>query len=294
MNSDFLIAILSGTGAFLGWGIADFFAKKTVSKIGDLKTLFWAQTFGILPIFIYFLFNFSIPQISLSKILILSFYTVTHALAYLMYYRAFEKGQVSIISPISASYAAFAVLASAFIFKEALNPVVLIGIVIVLLGIFLTSIDIKGLKDGSLDKKDTAKGLPQVLLAVLIFSFWYPFWDNFVSGQNWLFWVLALRIGISLTALLFSGSPSKVKFKDRSLFKWLLLVGLFDVSAYLSLTWGYSATKYTSVVSVLSAAYSLPTLILARVFLKEKLQKVQWLGALSIIGGLIYLAFIGS
>ena len=29
-------------GGMFGWGLADFFAKKTIDKIGDIQTLAWA------------------------------------------------------------------------------------------------------------------------------------------------------------------------------------------------------------------------------------------------------------
>lgn len=77
------------------------------------------------------------------------------------------------------------------------------------------------------------------------------------------------------------------------IWKLLFLIGLFDGGAYLTLSWGFGATTFTSVVTMLSAAYSLPTLILARIFLKEKLTPNQWVGVLSIILGLVLLSGIG-
>lgn len=295
MSSELLIAVLGGGGAMLGWGIADFFAKKTVDKIGDVKTLFWAQAFGIIPIFVYYLFNFSLPVITLSTILGLLFYASLDGFGYILFYKALEKGKVSIISPVVAAYAAFAVLISAIFLKETLTLSILLGIGIVFIGIMLTSLDFKGLRDASIDKKDIVKGIPEALVAVVLFSIWFPFWDKFVSSGDWLVLVLGLRIAISLIVLSYAKVTKEgVSIKDSSLWKWLLVIGLFDGGAYITLTWGFGATTLTSVVSVLSAAFSLPTLILARIFLKEKLQPAQWLGVLSIIGGLVWLSFVGG
>jgi len=46
MDNSLAVAILGGLGAMLGWGFADFFAKKTVDRIGDLASLVWAHLFG--------------------------------------------------------------------------------------------------------------------------------------------------------------------------------------------------------------------------------------------------------
>lgn len=294
MNQELIIAILGGLGAMLGWGIADFFAKKTVDRIGDVKTLFWAQTLGILPLFTYFLLNYSTPHITISELSLLVLYGIIDAFGYIFFYKALEKGQVSVVSPVLATFAAFAVLISAFLFKEQILPIRWLALGVVFTGILLTSVDLKGLRDGSLDKKDLAKGLPETFAGVALFAIWFPLWDNFVSKGNWAFLVVGLRFVISLTVLLFAKSTKiRLMVKEIDIWKLLILIGLFDGGAYLTLTYGFGATTLTSVVTMLSAAYSLPTLILARIFLKEKLAASQWVGVLSIIGGLVFLAGTG-
>lgn len=294
MGQEIVIASLGGLGAMLGWGIADFFAKKTVDRIGDVKTLFWAQTIGILPLLTYFLLNYSTPHITVSVLSLLILYGIIDAFGYLFFYKALEKGQVSVVSPILATFAAFAVLISAFLFKEQILPIRWLALGVVFTGILLTSVDLKGLRDGSLDKKDLAKGLPETFVGIALFAIWFPLWDNFVSKGDWAFLVTALRVVISLTVLLFAKSTKiRLRVKEIDIWKLLVLIGLFDGGAYLTLTWGFGATTLTSVTTMLSAAYSLPTLILARVFLKEKLAVNQWVGVLSIIGGLVFLAGTG-
>lgn len=294
MNQEIIVAILGGVGAMLGWGIADFFAKKTVDKIGDVKTLFWAQTLGILPLLVYFLLNYSTPHITVSAISLLVLYGIIDAFGYTFFYKALEKGKVSVVSPILATFAAFAVLISAFLFGEQILPIKWLALGVVFAGILLTSIDLRGLRDGSLDKEDLVKGLPETFAGVALFAIWFPLWDNFVSKGDWAFLVLGLRAVISLTVLLFAKSTKiRLVVKEVDIWKLLILIGLFDGGAYLTLTWGFGATTLTSVVTMLSAAYSLPTLILARIFLKEKLAVNQWIGVVSIIGGLVLLAGTG-
>ena len=46
MQSALTIAVLAGLGGMLGWGAADFFAKKTIDKIGAIASLVWAHIFG--------------------------------------------------------------------------------------------------------------------------------------------------------------------------------------------------------------------------------------------------------
>jgi hypothetical protein len=46
MSNSLTAALVAGLGGMLGWGFADFFAKKTIDKIGDLPSLVWAHLFG--------------------------------------------------------------------------------------------------------------------------------------------------------------------------------------------------------------------------------------------------------
>jgi drug/metabolite transporter (DMT)-like permease len=290
MNNELLFAIIGGVGAMLGWGISDFFAKKTVDKIGDTVALFWMQALGIIPLCLFFLFNFDVSGITLSQVPYVILWGLVDGAGYLMFYRALERGKVSIVSPIVASYSAFSVLISALVFGEQLSSRILLVLGVIFTGIMLTSIDFKEVKKDGFDKKDLVKGVPEALIGVVLFSIWFPFWDNFVSGGNWLVLVILLRSVITLFLFgVTKVSKLSIVVKDSQVVKWLMIIGLLDAIAYLTLTWGYGVTSYTSLISVLSATFSLPTLLLARIFLKEKLQLSQWGGIALILLGLALL-----
>ena len=116
MTTGLEIAIITGLLGMLGWGLADFFTKKTVDRIGDLRTQFWSQLFGIIPVMIYLFFNFELPDFTLRTISYLVGVSISGAIAILLFFRALTKGKLSVISPVYNSWAAFVVLVSFFIF----------------------------------------------------------------------------------------------------------------------------------------------------------------------------------
>ena len=61
--SDLAIATLAGLGGMVGWGLADFFAKRTIDQIGDLSTLFWSQALGVIPVLALFATRREIPTL---------------------------------------------------------------------------------------------------------------------------------------------------------------------------------------------------------------------------------------
>jgi drug/metabolite transporter (DMT)-like permease len=68
------------------------------------------------------------------------------------------------------------------------------------------------------------------------------------------------------------------------------LIGLCDIGAYSAVAFGFGATSHPSVIVVLSSTFSLPTLLLARVFLKERLGHTQKLAACTILAGTVLVA----
>ena len=58
MPSGFFIAIAAGFGGMLGWGFADFFAKKTIDEIGSTASLVWGHAFGVLALGFIALYQF--------------------------------------------------------------------------------------------------------------------------------------------------------------------------------------------------------------------------------------------
>jgi len=289
MNQELMIAILSGSGAMLGWGTADFLAKKAIRKIGDLTALFWVMIFGILPLLIYYLFNFSVVSISLNQWLWLGLFGLMDGGGYIFFYKALEKGQVSIISPLTASYAAIAVLISVLIFKEQITSIRWVALGLVFVGIMFTSIDFRALKE--VGSRKIAKGVPEAMVNIILYGSFYPVWDNFLKTSNWIVMILLLRVIVAIMVGLFVRYRKVVvKVKGSKMILWLLVIGGLEGLAYFSTTWGLEITSFTSVVAVLGAAFSLPTVILARIFLKERVERVQLLGIVGIIGGLVLIA----
>lgn len=165
---------------------------------------------------------------------------------------------------------------------------------IIFCGVFLTSFDPKQLKKDVKQKSNLKKGIISAIGAVIVFMFWYPLWDQYISDKNWIGLVLVLRIFNSLVVLIYMlATKMKILVKDKEVFFWLIITGLLDAIACIAMTWGFGASTYTSVVTVLGSAFMVPTLVMARIFLKEKLTPLQWVGILGIVSGLICMGLVG-
>jgi drug/metabolite transporter (DMT)-like permease len=291
MHSTLFIALLAGLGSMVGWGTADFFAKKTIDEIGDIRTLFWQQLIGIVPLGALFLINPDTPNFGYLDPWFLIILGITSALLYLPLYTGFGKGQVSLLSPIFASYSVVVVLLSVLILGESLSLSRITAIIITFLGILLISTDLQDLGKSFHKRLFNLAGLPEVLFAMVGYSFWLLYLDKFINGKQWVFCLLVIRTVSALTLFIYASMKRiKLWFADKRLWKFLICIGLFDVAAYSFVSYGFSHTQYPSVIAVLSATFSLPTIILARIFLKERFSKSQAIAAVIIICGIVLIS----
>jgi drug/metabolite transporter (DMT)-like permease len=81
----------------------------------------------------------------------------------------------------------------------------------------------------------------------------------------------------------------KVTVSWRGAWKYLILIGACEILAYVGVSWGYGATSRTSIVALVSGAFSLPTIVLARIFLKERTGWLQALASGLIVAGIALL-----
>lgn len=290
MNQELFIAVMAGLGGMLGWGTADFFAKKSIDKIGAIRSLFWAQLLGILPLLLLLaLGDYDSPfsnSSSIYSILALGFFS---AVSYIPAYIAFGKGKLSLISPVFASYSALVVLLSAIILKQTLTPSQTVAILIVILGILLISTNPKELLHMIRNRsRGVMKGLPEILVAVLSYSIWLIALYSFLNNKDWVPILLLIRVFATLTLGTYLTLKSEdLFFKDKEVWKFLPIIGLFDVGAFASVSWGYSNTEQVAIITVLTATFSIPTIILARIFLKEKVSIYQTIASAIIILGIV-------
>ena len=295
-----LIAVLAGLGGMIGWGLADFFAKKTIDQIGDVISMVWAHVFGtiafgllVLVNILFFNQTIGLPS-GLNGWLILFIFGSLQAAVYLIAYQGFGKGPLSVLNPIFASYSGLAALLSILFFGENVSVAILSTLSIIFAGVIMTNIDIHHLRAKRL-RFALIPGVKEMIMAALLAAFWTVYWDSFISGKDWLTHAFLMYVFMSIVAYIFA-KAKKINLSRRQikpdLWKYLILIGICEAIAYISISFGFGLTTETSVVAVLSGAFSLPTIILARVFLKEKPEVIQTLGSFVIILGIILISLL--
>ena len=286
-----LIAIGGGLAGMLGWGFADFFAKLTIDEVGDIVSLVWAHIFGTLILFFVALCRLALWGAGVEVPTDpgawegLVFFGVLQAIVYLLVYRGFGKGQVAVLNPVFASFSGLVALVSIVALGEGATVLKGMALLLVFCGILLLSIDRESFKA----RLFSTPGFAEIALAAVCATIWTLGWGRFVGGRDWISY--ALFMFMTLAVFLFAKSRRiKLASVPSPIWKFLVLIGVGETLAYLGISLGYSNTSLTSVVALLSGAFSLPTIILARTFLKEKVSGLQTAGSLVVVGGIMVLA----
>ena len=298
MHQELFIAVIAGLAGMFGWGLADFFAKKTIDRIGDVQSLAWAGVFGSITFALAALYQvvvrggqLAIPHDAVTWLL-LAFFGVLQAAVYLFAYNGFGKGQVALLSPVFASFSGIVAIISILFLHEATSPLRILALVIMFLGILLINLDINAFRERRI-AFTRIPGFREVFAATLLAALWTILWYIFVNGKDWLaysfYMFVFMTLGVFAMAK-FRGLPMHIG--ERSTWVLVALIGICETVAYLGITLGYGATSLTSVVSLLSGAFSLPTIVLAYIFLKEKISSLQWFGCIVIVAGVTLLALV--
>ena len=285
------MGIVLGLGAALAWSLGDFSARFAARQIGNFRTLLYMQLIGLVGLSLWMFLvqfprNWDWTLLGLTAGL-----AIGNTAAGLTLYRAFEVGVLSVVSPIASSYGAITLLLG-LVTGQRPSLVQLLGLALTILGVVLASAPLNRNRPkkpvGFVKPGLTNNGVAMAVVASLCFgvTFWGLGYVSPTLGGTLPVWVNRVIGPLVVLAL---ARPLRQSVGPPVGRVWVLIgaVGVLDTVAFLLFNFGLEQAD-SSIVSVLSSLFSAITVLLARLFLKEKLVFNQWLGI-----GLIFVG-VGS
>jgi drug/metabolite transporter (DMT)-like permease len=277
-------------GIFLGlmaacfWGLADFFAARVSRASGAYRTLFYAQLIGWSALSLLLLSQGRLPAATLEIWLLAGLLGLLNVVGSLAFYRALQIGIVSLVSPIASSFAAVTMIL-ALIGGERPGAIQLAGLVLTLISVVSIGCLSQGASAGSREMSRAATGLGLAVLAALCFGFamWLFDWTVPTLGTLWPTWIVRL-VAILLLGTFAPVFRQSLDLLAKPLWPMLLAIGLIDTSAFLAYSFAITTT-FTSVAAVLSSVFSVFTVVLAQLLLRERLHPAQWLALVGLFSG---------
>ena len=283
-----------GVGAAASWGVGDFTARFIGRAVGVPAGLFGIMLVGSLAVGLYIVASGEPLVLEPSGLWLLALNGVATMLATFMLFDALTRGPVSLGSPMVSSYPAFAVPITV-VFGARPEPIHWVAMAATLGGIWLVALAVSRIDGG--DKPEYA---PAVLRRAVLMAI----------GSAFFFAVALLaadeaigRYGVPLTLLsgrivgavvLGAGFLIVRKAPNMPVRAWplILLLAVADTLGYIFVYAGLSLENGEFAI-VTSSAYSVVTILLARIILKERVVPLQWLGVAIVIAGIGTLSATG-
>ncbi len=279
--------IILGLASAFSWGLADFCARLAAHRVGHFRTLFYMQFVGLIGLGLWLGLFEGLPAWNWGLVGLTVILALLNTLADLSLYHAFEIGVLSVVSPIASSYSA-PILVLSLLTGHRPGLAQLLGFLVTMVGVGLASapLDLHHLRQSY--KVGPGVGLALVACGCFGLAFWglglvtpdlggvFPAWETRIVGP-------LLVLGLVV--------PTGQNLRWPPLQTWPLIgaVGLFDTGGLLFYNFGVRGTE-TSLVAVVSSLFSAVTVLLARLFLSEKMAVNQWLGVGFILAGVALLS----
>ena len=277
------------------WGIADLFYKKgndEKEEYSHLKTgMLVGLVMGIHAIIYMIAKNLSFDFIAMLKYLPVS---LCYIVSMVLGYKGLKYINLSVSSPIQNSSGIITSILLCIIFKVSLSIYEIIGLVIMTIGVWILSF---------IENKENKKiVLKKIGLTAIIFPIMYLIIDGagtfldavYLDHLEIVSEDIAL-ISYEFTFLLYAVIVFiylKIKKAKIKLFneKDKLLAAIFETLG--QFTYVFAISSHSVITAPIVGCYCAFSVLLSRIFLKEKLNKWQYLALLLIFSGIILLAIL--
>ena len=273
-----------------GWGIYDFLGGVYAKQIGPFKSFFWSQLAGLISALLLifaFTINLNIPILI---IILLPIAAIIYSAGYLFFFKGFEIGNVSIVAATMNLWAVFTMLFAFIFMGQRLSTIQFLGVLMIISGVTLASINWSDIRN---QRFQLSSGVKEAVLGAFFFGVFWNISELISEEIGWLLTTLFVKLGIILFLLLFSFLVKRELDLTKATTKtkcMVILMGIIEAGAVAIVNYGLTIGD-AILITPIASALSIVTITLAIIFLKDKVTKLQGLGIITAIAGIIVTAF---
>lgn len=264
-----MLPILYGLFSSASWGAADFIGGLASKRTSPLRVLYLAEIAGFIP-FLFLALILREPLPPARDLLTGALASLTGLAGLLFLYRALAEGQMTIAAPVSALFAAVIPVIFGSLTLGLPTIETLAGFGLAFLAVWLIS------QTNGMNWRFSLSDLRLPLLSGIFFGFYFLLIHK--ATLHAFFWTLTAArfsgfVALGVFALLARQSP----MPPRETWTLCIFNGLIDIAGNGFYVLSSHAGRI-DVAAVLGALYPAATVILARVFLRERTLPIQNLG----------------
>lgn len=269
------LSVLYGMLSALIWGAGDFAGGLASRKLDVYRAVFYADLIGLLALIVIVILRpEEVPPFS--ALFLAGLAGMLGSVGLLTLYYSMAKGQMSIAAPVSALFAAALPVIVSAMTQGLPTRAQFIGFVLALTAVWLIS---QGDSDHGFHL-ERLSDLRVPLFAGLGFGSYFILMHYATEGITSNFWpMIASRTAGTAMLLVFVLRQRTGFSVPRPAWGVVLANGMFDVAGNFFYILALR-TGRLDIAAILSSLYPGATVILAGVFLKERISRKQWVGIL--------------
>lgn len=273
--------------SMFGFGISNFFIGKSAKKIGAFRNMLWFTTLQIIILLLLAPFFFVQTGITTTIILIIIAAAAISTVSGLAFSKGLTIGNMSVIAPVTSASAIITVILAFVFLDQKLGVLQIFYIAMVIAGTMLVSVNTDNLFKSN--SKKLHIGIEYAVLAAIGYGVFFFLISIITQALDWFSAYFLMMIPRLLILLIF-GYITRSRFNvQKSTVPNLFFISVLILIGFLSFNLGVTF-NYTDIVAPISAADAIVTVILAVLFLREKLTGIQKFGIVIGVVGLILLS----
>ncbi|PQV63288.1 putative membrane protein [Abditibacterium utsteinense] len=291
------MGILFGLLSAIFWGAGDYLIAQLTRHTGTVRALLSIQFFSLVAWIGCLLVSQQHFSTNPNFWGLAVMAGVCHVVGLLLTYRAFEIGTLSLVSPIASG---FAIVTALIALANGERPplLALAGTGLLILGVVCATYT------HNAEEKKSLVGVPEALGSALAFGIMFWLFDR-VQIHLGVLWPLVVLKSMAFLSALISvlaskkrgdstkneGETERTQPEPLNSSPGQLLALALGAAALDTLAWlAYNAgvrTQFVAVVTALASLFSVVTLLMAWVLLKDRLSRNQWTGIALILAGIL-------
>lgn len=274
--------------SYFGWGIGDIFGTVAVRKIGSYSTALWRFILGIVLFSFYAPFVLeNLKNLTLQLLFLNIIIGIIGIVGLICFYEGLRIANPSLVGTIYAAFAAWVVIFSLIFLNETITNSQIISIVIIFLGLFLSTIDLNEIKKG---KNIVNRGILLAIIAMFSHGIYFTFIKIPVRELGW-FWpaMISLLMFPLLLTFMRWRRIELVKPTHKGAFLPVIINSIFLTVAELSFN-SAIGKGLTAIVAPIAGSYPTIFVVLASLIFKDPISKQQILGEITTLIGIVLLS----
>jgi transporter family protein len=285
MSTAFL-SILTGIAGMFGWGLYDFLGGVYAKQMGPFRSFFWSQLAGLASAIMLTFVLATRINVPFLVVILLPIAAILYSAGYLFFFRGLEIGNISIVAATMNLWAVFTMLFAFIFLGQRLSTTQSFAVLLILSGVTLASTDWSNVRHQGFR---LSSGVKEAVLGAFFFGVFWNISEVISERIGWLLTTLLVKLGIVLFLLLFSVlirrelGIAKASTKTKSM---VVIMGVVEAGAVAAVNYGLTIGD-AILITPIASALSIVTIALAIVFLKERVTRLQGLGMLAAVAGIV-------